>query len=221
MKNLFIIGSLLIAAMFGSSGTAYGQELTSTIKGRVIDQESGGALAGATVMLWDSVPIKGTLTDEDGSFRMEAVPIGRQVVQVRMPSYETVTLSNLMVLSGKELDLEVEMAEKVMELDEVVITDEKDKHEVLNQMATVSSRTISIEEAGRYSGSFQDPARMAQNFAGVSGASDDRNDIIVRGNSPTGVLWRMEGIDIPIPNHFATLGTTGGPVSMLNINNLR
>ena len=88
-------------------------------------------------------------------------------------------------------------------------------------MATVSSRSFSVEEAARYSGSLQDPARMAQNYAGVSGASDDRNDIIIRGNSPTGVLWRLEGIDIPSPNHFAALGTTGGPVSMLNINNLR
>ncbi len=87
-------------------------------------------------------------------------------------------------------------------------------------MATVSARSFTVEEAMRYSGSLQDPSRMAQNFAGVSNASDDRNDIVIRGNSPTGVLWRMEGIDIPSPNHFSAFGTTGGPVTMLNINNL-
>tara|TARA_B100000809_G_C15047042_1_gene497613 strand:+ start:262 stop:867 length:606 start_codon:yes stop_codon:yes gene_type:complete len=87
-------------------------------------------------------------------------------------------------------------------------------------MATVSSRTISTEEAGKFAGNLNDPARMVENYAVVSGGSDDRNDIIIRDNSPLGVLWRLEGIDIPSPNHFATLGTTGGPISMLNINNL-
>jgi hypothetical protein len=85
-------------------------------------------------------------------------------------------------------------------------------------LATVSARSFNVEETGRYAGSRNDPARMAANFAGVSGANDARNDIIIRGNSPAGVLWRLEGIDIPSPNHFSSLGTTGGPVSMLNNN---
>ena len=126
-----------------------------------------------------------------------------------------------MVLSAKELSLDLTLTEKYQDLGEVVISGEADKREAINKMNTVSSRTLSIEEATRFSGSLQDPARMSQNYAGVSGASDNRNDIIIRGNSPTGVLWRMEGIDIPSPNHFSTFGTTGGPVSMLNINNLK
>src|SRR6185295_630579 len=67
-----------------------------------------------------------------------------------------------------------------------------------------------------YAGSRGDPARMASNFAGVQGADDSRNDIIIRGNSPQAVLWRMEGINIPNPNHFNIPGTAGGPVSMIN-----
>ena len=85
----------------------------------------------------------------------------------------------------------------------------------------MSARQLSIDEAFRYSGTRNDPSRMAQNFAGVSGSNDARNDIVVRGNSPAGVLWRMDGIDIPNPNHFSTLGSTGGPVSILNINTLK
>ena len=85
-------------------------------------------------------------------------------------------------------------------------------------MTTVSARSFSVEESKRYAGSLNDVSRMAQNFAGVQGGNDSRNDIIVRGNSPTGILYRMEGIDIPNPNHFARFGTTGGPVSMLNNN---
>jgi hypothetical protein len=199
----------------------HAQQLTQTIKGIVIDQQSGSPLAGATVLLLDSTvaPI-GAITEENGRFRLENVPIGRKIIQVTFAGYAPATRTNLMLLSGKELDLEIPLNEVVAELETVVITDKEHKTESLNQMATVSSRSFSVEEAMRYAGSFQDPARMAQNFAGVSGASDDRNDIIIRGNSPTGVLWRMEGIDIPSPNHFGTLGTTGGPVSMLNINNL-
>ncbi|MBK9456946.1 MAG: hypothetical protein IPO24_15865 [Bacteroidetes bacterium] len=92
----------------------------------------------------------------------------------------------------------------------------QDKREVNNEMAVVSVRTFSVEETDRYAGSRGDPARMASNFAGVQGADDSRNDIVVRGNSPIGVLWRLEGVDIPNPNHFAIAGTTGGPVSIIN-----
>ena len=90
------------------------------------------------------------------------------------------------------------------------------KDGTVNEMGAGSGRMFSVEETNRYSGSRRDPARMASDFAGVRGANDSRNDIVVRGNSPAGVLWRFEGIDIPNPNHFAIEGTTGGPVSMLN-----
>ena len=101
-----------------------------------------------------------------------------------------------------------------------MITAEIDKTKTNNKMATVSSRVFSTEEANRYAGSRGDPARMAANFAGVSGANDSRNDIIVRGNSPLGVLWRLNGLDIPNPNHFGSMGSSGGPISILNNNTL-
>lgn len=85
-------------------------------------------------------------------------------------------------------------------------------------MATVSARSFTVEETSRYAGSLNDPSRMAANYAGVSSTSDARNDIIIRGNSPLGVLWRLNGMEIPNPNHFGSLGTTGGPVSILNNN---
>lgn len=211
--------SLLFLSMIASL-TVLSQDLTSTIKGTVVDKQSQFTLPGVNVILVGSDPIVGASTDINGRFRLENVPVGRHTIQVSFLGYETITLGNLLINSGKELDLNISMVESIGELQEVVITGQADKRESLNKMATVSARQFSVEEAQRYSGSLQDPARMAQNFAGVSGASDDRNDIIIRGNSPTGVLWRMEGIDIPSPNHFSSLGTTGGPVSMLNINNL-
>lgn len=78
-----------------------------------------------------------------------------------------------------------------------------------------------MEEVNRYAGGRSDAARLASNFAGVSTPDDSRNDIVIRGNSPTGVLWRIEGMNVPNLNHFATIGTTGGPVSALNTNMLR
>ena len=212
---------LPLVIMLCISPMLFSQSFTQTIKGTVVDKQSQFTLPGVNIILPGSKPVKGTTTDANGIFRLEEVPVGRQEIQLSYLGYETVTLSNLMLTSAKELELIIELEESINQLEEVEVIASEDKRESINKMAVVSSRSFSIEEAGRYSGSLQDPARMAQNFAGVSGASDDRNDIIIRGNAPTGVLWRMEGIDIPSPNHFASLGTTGGPVSMLNINNLK
>ena len=209
--------SLVYSILILLSWSSFAQ--TSAIKGTVVDKQSQFPLTGVTVILVGSDPIIGAASDFDGNFRLENVPVGRHTVSFKYIGYKPVTIPNLVVQSGKELDLNIQLEESIEELDEVIVR-ANDKREALNEMATVSARTFSMEEAGRYSGSLQDPARMAQNYAGVSGSTDDRNDIIIRGNSPLGVLWRMEGVDIPSPNHFSTLGTTGGPISMLNINNL-
>ena len=193
---------------------------TSALRGTITDAQSGFPLPGVNVIVIDTDPVMGAMTDMDGNYRLENVPVGRHTVKVTFLGYEPQVLSNLLVSSGKELEVNAKLQESIMQLEGAEIVAEDDKFEPLNKMATVSARSFTIEEAMRYSGSLQDPSRMAQNYAGVSNASDDRNDIIIRGNSPSGVLWRMEGIDIPSPNHFSTLGGTGGPVSMLNINNL-
>ena len=208
-------------AVFLLIGTAsFGQTLTQTIRGTITDKQSQAPLPGAKVVVPGSSPIKGAISDFDGNFEIRDVPIGRLNLEVNFLGYETVTLPNLELKSGKELVINVGLEESLEILTTVDVTYQEDKKEALNKMATVSARTISTDEAGKFAGTLNDPARMAQNYAGVSGVSDDRNDIIIRGNSPLGVLWRMDGIDIPSPNHFSSLGTTGGPISMLNINNL-
>lgn len=211
----------LIFLMCTTALLAQDNSLLQTIKGTVIDKQAQYPLFGVNIILLESEEFVGTTTNIDGHFKLENIPIGRQSIKLSYIGYDDVVLSNILVSSAKEVDLNVAMEENVSALEEVVVKASKDKHQAINELATVSARTISIEEMSRFSGSTQDPARMAQSYAGVSGASDDRNDIIVRGNSPTGVLWRMEGVDIPSPNHFAALGTTGGPIGMLNINNLK
>lgn len=116
---------------------------------------------------------------------------------------------------GKEVQVEVKLEENAMDMEEVVVRYSKRKDKALNEMALVSSRTFSVEETERFAGSLGDPARMVANYAGVMTYNDSRNDIIIRGNSPIGVLWRLEDVEVPNPNHFGAMGTTGGPVSMV------
>jgi hypothetical protein len=186
----------------------------------VLDKSTMLPLPGANVTLLDSDPFMGTTTDEKGNFRLEKVPVGRQSIRVSFMGYKEVILTNLSVTSGKELLLTVELEEAVMQVGEVEIKPEKRKDQPANEMAVISARSFTIEETERYAGSVGDPARMASSFAGVSTLSDQQNEIVIRGNSPMGLLWRMDGTDIPNPNHFASLGTTGGGLSMINNNTL-
>ncbi len=189
-----------------------------TLRGKVVDDATKSPLPGANVIILDSSPLKGTVTDANGNFSLDQLAIGRVSIKVSYVGYNDKYYNNLELFAGKETVIEVQLLEKIISANEVVITAEVSKERPKNEMATVSARTFSIEETQRFAGALGDPSRMAQNFAGVMSAGDSRNDIIIRGNSPMGLLWRMEGIDIPNPNHFGASGTTGGPVSILNNN---
>ena len=197
---------------------SHAQQMTQTIRGKLVDTDSKFPIVGATVIVLGTEPLIGASTDAEGNFELKNVPIGRIDLKVSSIGYKDIFPSNLTVISGKELSINLEMEESLMQMDEIVIKANQDKTEVNNDMAIVGIRSFDVEETSRFAGSRNDPARMAANFAGVSGANDSRNDIIIRGNSPSGVLWRLEGIDIPSPNHFSSFGSTGGPVSMLNNN---
>lgn len=103
-----------------------------------------------------------------------------------------------------------------MEQQELVITAAVDKEKPLNDLSLVSTRTFSVEETRRFAAAVNDPARMATSYAGVVAADDGNNHIVIRGNAPNGLLWRMEGVDIPNPNHFSNVGTSGGGISILS-----
>lgn len=187
-----------------------------TLRGSVKDQESKATLIGANIAVYkDTVFIDATAADADGFFKIANIPYGRYTVVASYLGYNKASFQNIIVNAGKETILNIELEESVMEMKEISITGAR-KGEVLNEMAVVSARAFSVDESNRYAGSRGDPARMASNFAGVSGADDSRNDITVRGNSPFGVLYRMDGVNIPNPNHFAVAGTAGGPVGILN-----
>ncbi|SIO42100.1 carboxypeptidase-like regulatory domain-containing protein [Chitinophaga niabensis] len=207
----------LLCTMLAFSSMA--QQLPrQTIKGLVTDRNTHQPLPGVTVAI--TTTSAGTATDEKGAFRIPGIPVGRHNIKVTLMGYEAAILNNVEVNAGKETVLEIALTETVLHLSDVTITG-RNKQQAINPLAQISARQLSMEEGMRYAGTRNDPARMAQNFAGVSGSNDASNDIIVRGNSSAGVLWRMEGVDIPNPNHFSTLGATSGPVTILNTNTLR
>jgi len=191
---------------------------TQTLRGNVLDKQAETPLIGATVQVLNVEPAIGATTDIDGSFVLKNVPVGRQTLRITYVGYEMQTVPNILVTAGKEVLLSLKMEESFASMDEVVIVAKVNKDKAINELATISARQFNTEEVSRYSGGRGDVGRLVANFAGVAASNDARNDIIIRGNAPTGVLWRLEGIPIPNPNHYSTLGTTGGPVSALNPN---
>ena len=212
IRNLSLNFFLVSVFLFLISSDASAQ--TSTISGTVLDSEARYPLPGAYVQI---STLEGfmTPTDMDGRFSFDDVPIGRHVVKLSFMGYESRTIDGVVLVSGRPVVLEVKMSESVFSIAAAEVTATQ-TGEVMNEMATVSARAFTVEETDRYAGSRGDPARMASNFAGVQGADDSRNDIVVRGNSPSGVLWRIEGVDLTNPNHFSVPGTGGGPVAIIN-----
>ncbi|SDL84990.1 Outer membrane receptor proteins, mostly Fe transport [Pedobacter sp. ok626] len=210
----FLMQSLHVMAQHKDSTSLNRRILTETIKGTVLDKSSRLPLAGVTIRLTSNPSVKVSSTDQNGVFRLIDVPLGRQVLQASITGYQQVVLAELLITSGKENVLNLEMEPQTNNLNEVVVNANSGK-KPLNQMAMVSGRSFSPEETNRYAGAFFDPARMAQSFPGVVAGGDD-NEIIVRGNSPKSLQWRLEGIEIVNPNHFGSEGASGGGVSMIN-----
>jgi hypothetical protein len=217
MQNLlkYFMVALVLFSTLASAQT----KNTQKVKGTIVDDITHAPILGATVYLIGSNPAVASATDVNGSFTLNNVPVGQQSLRISYSGYEPQLVNEILVTSGKETILNILLAEKISSLNEVTVT-APSKRVTNNDLVTVSGRSFNIDDTKRYAGALGDPSRMVSSFAGVSSANDGRNDIVVRGNSPSGVLWQMEGIDIPNPNHYGSLSSTGGPVTMLNINNL-
>lgn len=185
-----------------------------TIRGIVADQLLQQPLAGATI----SIPAthQNTTTNQEGAFRFSSMPVGQYRLIVSYTGYKEIILDNITVNAGKETVLTVALEALVKTETEVVVKASSKKNKPLNDLSTVSARAFTVEETQRYAAAVNDPLRMAAAFPGVMANDDGNNNIVIRGNSPTGLLWRMEGIDIPSPNHFSQPGLSGGGISILS-----
>jgi Carboxypeptidase regulatory-like domain len=206
--------SLLILLLTAVAANAQKSQMTQQIKGTVIDGVLQKPLAGATVTL--TTENRSTLTDSNGNFIFRNIPIGPQTLTISHVGYNAITQDNIQVEAGKEtiLTFPLETAPHTEQTAEVKATSRR--NQPLNEMSVVSARAFSVEETNKYAAAVNDPLRMATSFAGVFAPFDGNNDIVIRGNSPVGLLWRMEGVEIPNPNHFSSPASSGGGISILS-----
>jgi hypothetical protein len=186
----------------------YGQ-VTQNIRGIVYDHSSGSPIPYAAVMLPGVNPPIGAITDSIGRFLLTKMPVGRYDIQITSLGYEPLLMKDIYLSSSKEAFVEVFLKENIALMQEVVVTPGINNSETLNKMALTGGRMLSVDEASRYAGGMDDPARLAASFAGVT-SSIGNNGIVIRGNAPKFLQWRMEDVEIPNPNHFAEVASFGG-----------
>lgn len=207
MKTKFIIAFSLLAFTVQAQ---YNQQLRGTVMDLVLQKP----LAGATVTI--ATLDRSTITDEEGLFRFRDIPLGSYHITITYTGFKEATLENVAINSGKETVLTIPLEALVKVENEVLIKANSKRNKPLNDMSAVSARAFTVEETQKYAAAVNDPLRMAVAFPGVLAADDGVNSIIIRGNSPTGLLWKMEGMDIPNPNHFSDAGNSGGGISILS-----
>jgi len=200
---LFVCGESLIAQE--SSADSFKR----AIRGVVTDVDSEAPIPFASVVVLNTSPQEGTITDSLGNFRIDDVRVGRYDIKVSCIGYKPAIIREILVTSAKEVYKEIKLKERLQDLDEIKVIANRNKERPLNPMALAGGRMISVEEANRYAGGFDDPARLVTSFAGVAG-SPATNAIAIRGNSPQFLQWRLEGVEVPNPTHFSDMIGVGG-----------
>ena len=201
---------LLITSLSAQQNQLPVQQLRGVLKDIVVQTP----LAGATVTLTQLD--RHAVTNSEGEFRFTNVPVGTYQLVVNALGYKPLVLDNVNLISGKETVLALSLEIHVLATETITVRGSSRKNKPLNEMSLVSARAFTVEETQRYAAAVNDPLRMATAFPGVFAADDGNNSIVIRGNSPTGLLWRMEGVDIPNPNHFSATGSSGGGISILS-----
>ena len=201
---------VMYAILLLSINHAYPQTLTQVVKGKIFDKETEVPLEFANVVILNTSPQIGVVTDSKGNYRINNAPIGRFNIQVSFIGYESTVIPEILITTGKEVILNVGLKQSINQIEEVKIEAFSRKDKPINSMASISARSFTVEETRRYAGGLDDPARLVSAFAGVTVGNIQDNAIIIRGNSPKGVSWRLEGVEIPNPNHFPGGNVAGG-----------
>ncbi len=222
MIRKFLVINLVLVFISVCFKPAFSQGIYQNIRGKVIDKENNNPLNGATIKVIsrykDTATETSASTDSSGNFHIENIPVGRSTVKISYTGYITYTHPDLLIDASKEVVLEIGLKESVTLLGELVVSEEQP-----DKMETVSSHSITVEQTQRFPATFSDLARAAEAFPGVVNIDDQTNLISVRGNTPNGLLWRLEGVDIVSPNHLGNAGTfsdkmtqSGGGVNILS-----
>ncbi len=220
MKNWVYIFSFLHSMSLFLSSTA--QSKVQNIHGKILDKDTQLPLTGVGIIIKNSNPVIGAVTDTNGEFKLTGIPTGRYQIECTCTyiAYESFLTDPFILNSARVEEMNINLLESPVSFKEVVIKAKKFGNEPLNELSIVSARSFSVDETQRYAASANDPGRMAMSFPGIQFSRDERSDIIIRGNSGLGILWRLEGIDIPNPNHFARRGSSGGGITIFSISML-
>jgi hypothetical protein len=190
--------ALLIVGVLIGIGHAYAQDFLQHVKGKVVDAASGVPVSELNVKLEGDETFAGQ-TDANGIFDIQVL-VGRYKISFSHTGYET-RVMELLVIAGKESVINLNLRSSVRELQAVEITSAS------SDVETPGQRSLTIEKTLRIPANFFDPVRVATAYPGVVAANDQGNSIIVRGNSPNGLLWRLNGLNIVNPNHLSNAGT--------------
>ncbi len=209
---------LISILLFCFASLLQAQPMLQNVRGIVKDNITGVGLENVNVILTNDTIRKGTTTDKSGAFLFEKVQLGYYDLHFSSVGYESKLYPRIRVVSSHESYIIAELDVSIEMLEEATIVYSSRKDRPVNPRAMVSSRSFTLEEANKYAGSYGDPARMVINYAGVLPARDNRNDIIIRGNTSNGLLWKIDGIEAPNPNHFGATGSAGGPITIINNN---
>ena len=205
---IIMLSTTISVSLFAQNSDS--EIIYGSIQGRVVDKVSKQPLPGVNILMLNTIPPRGAASNISGEFSINNIPVGRYDIKMMFIGYEPIIFPEILVGSGKATILNAELMEHPIKSDEVIISAKMTKNKPSNDMILTSGRTFSVEEARRYAGGLDDPARLASSFAGVTTGLSEDNGIVVRGNSPKGILWMIEGIEVPNPNHFFGMTSFGG-----------
>ena len=189
---------------------------SGVIKGSIKDKLTNMPIIGANIVLVETS--YGSSSDLDGKYELLGLKPGIYNIQVSYIGYETISQSEIEVQGVRPTIFNFELIENLNKLDEVVI-----KAASFNKTAEspVSLRTIGVSEIKRNPGGNRDISRVIQSLPGVTSTASFRNDLIIRGGAPNENRFFIDDIEVPVINHFATQGSSGGPAGMINVDFVR
>jgi hypothetical protein len=210
LKKILI--ALIIVSTFSISQTAPSQRLTGSIDGTVVNKTTKEAMIGANVQIVGTTT--GASTDINGKFSFSNIPVGTYIIRASAIGFEPHTYTDIVVASGKQTRVNIDLLESILEFEGVTVTGEFFQR---SPDAPISVQTLGAEEIRRLPGGLEDVVRAISILPGVAQVQNGRNDLIVRGGAPSENLFVIDNIEVANINHFGTQGASGGPLSFINL----
>ncbi|NQV50002.1 MAG: TonB-dependent receptor [Candidatus Marinimicrobia bacterium] len=201
LMTLYIVSSLPLTA-----------QSTGSIQGIVLDETTQQPIVGANIIVPGTN--RGAASDLEGKFIIDRLPLGTYLLRVDYIGYSPRTVSDIVVKLSHPAMVNIDIQESVLELEAAIVVAD---YFTRSQDTPASTQVQSSEEIRRLPGGFEDVVRAISILPGVAQAEAGRNDLVVRGGSPSENLYIIDNIEVPNINHFGTQGASGGPQSFINL----